>query len=59
MLRDLSSLLGQEAFDLYFFDEHDRELMGVRARNADAARLREEMLSISFPMLDHYCPVKC
>jgi hypothetical protein len=52
MLRDLSSLLGQEAFDLYFFDEHDRELMGVRARNADAARLREEMLSISFPMLD-------
>lgn len=52
LLRDLVVLLSQEAFDLYFFDEHDRELMGVRARNVDAARFREEARSTSFPMLD-------
>ena len=34
MLHDLALLLGQEVFDLYFFDEHDRELMGFRVRNA-------------------------
>ncbi len=52
MLRDLTILLGQEEFDLYFFDEHDRELMGVRARNADARRFSEEVRRTSFPVLD-------
>jgi len=52
MLHDLAILLGQEAFDLYFFDEHDRELTGVRVQNADAARLREAMGNTRFPVLD-------
>lgn len=52
MLRDLAVLLRQETFDLYFFDEHDRELMGVRARNANTARFREEMRTTCFPILD-------
>jgi hypothetical protein len=27
MLTDLTTVLGQESFDLYFFDEHNREMM--------------------------------
>jgi hypothetical protein len=40
------------SFDIYFFDEHDRELMGVRGRNAEAARFRAEMAAATFAPYD-------
>src|ERR687896_618559 len=43
LLKDLTGLLSQPEFDVYFFAEHDRELMGVRSHNTDAARFRTEM----------------
>jgi hypothetical protein len=52
LLTDLTTVLGQESFDLYFFDEHDREMMGVRARTADVERFRATMRDSHFPTLD-------
>ncbi len=52
LLCDLSQLFGQAEFNLFFFDEHDRELMGVRAHNPDAARFRAEISRATFPELD-------
>jgi len=52
MLRDLAGALSQDSFDLYFFDEHDRELMGTRAAVRDVARFRLAMAETRFPTLD-------
>ncbi|KUR69993.1 hypothetical protein AQZ49_21550 [Novosphingobium sp. FSW06-99] len=49
MLRDLGSALSQDNFELYFFDEHSRELMGVCAQVADVGRFRKTLSSTSFP----------
>ena len=48
LLTDLTKLLSQPEFEVYFFDEHDREMMGVHAVNADAARFQTEMASATF-----------
>lgn len=48
MLKNLTGLLSQPEFDVYFFDEHDREMMGVRARNTDAERFRTEIEAARF-----------
>jgi hypothetical protein len=53
LLKDLTGLLSQPEFDIYFFDEHDRELMGVRGHNAHAGRFRAEMAAATFPPFDH------
>src|SRR4051794_31124257 len=52
LLRDLSQLLGQDEFDLFFFDEQDRELMGVRAYNEAATRFRTEISRATFAEFD-------
>ncbi len=52
MLTDLTTVLCQELFDLYFFDEHDREMMGVRAKISDVERFRATMHDTQFPTLD-------
>ena len=52
LLKDLAGLLSQDQIDVYFFDEHDRELMGVRALNPDAARFRAEIEAATFGL---YC----
>jgi hypothetical protein len=52
MLTDLTEVLDQDGFDLYFFDEHDREMMGVRARTADVERFQATMRNARFPTLD-------
>ena len=49
LLRDLGKLFSQEEFNLYFFDEHDRELMGVRAHHPSAARFSLEFNLATFP----------
>ena len=48
LLKDLTRLLSQPEFEVYFFDEHDREMMGVRVTNTDAARFRAEMERATF-----------
>ncbi len=52
MLADLTDVLGQARFDLYFFDEHGREMMGICARTADVERFRATMGDARFPTLD-------
>lgn len=48
-LHDLGGALSQNIFDLYFFDEHNRELMGTCAHVADVERFRKTLSSTSFP----------
>jgi len=52
LLKDLTGLLSQPEFDVFFFDEHDRELMGVRVHNNDAARFRSEIGQATFASFD-------
>lgn len=52
MLRDLVGALGQDSFDLFFFDEHDRELMGTRSHVLDIGRFRTAIAETRFPTLD-------
>ena len=35
---EIFRVLSSDSFDMFFFDEHDRELIGFRAENPDAAR---------------------
>jgi hypothetical protein len=49
LLVDLSAVLGQESFDLYFFDEHDREWLGVNAHVENVEHLQEAFRSTHFP----------
>jgi hypothetical protein len=51
LLVDLSAVLGQESFDLYLFDEHDRELLGVNAHVENVEHLHEAFRSKHFPEL--------
>lgn len=48
LLDDLFSALSQSFFDLFFFDEHDREMMGVKASVDDVAQFRTSMDSTHF-----------
>ena len=48
LLRDISLVLMQNWFELYFFDEHDREFMGVKALNIDFERFSSEIRKSSF-----------
>lgn len=52
LLADVTAALSQAEFDAYFFDEHDRELMGVRVCNADASRFRGEVAAAAFAPFD-------
>ena len=37
---EIFRVLSSDSFDMFFFDEHDRELISFRAENPDAARFR-------------------
>ena len=37
---DFLQMLSSDSFDMHFFDEHNRKLIGFRAENPDAARFR-------------------
>lgn len=52
LLVRLTGLLCQTEFDIYFFDEHDRELMGVHAHNADSSRFKAEIEKANFISCD-------
>ncbi len=49
---DISALLVQPAFDVYFIDEHDRELLSARVSNLGASRFADAVRSASFPEYD-------
>ncbi|MFN3932233.1 MAG: hypothetical protein ACK4JY_10840 [Brevundimonas sp.] len=49
---DVSALLVQPAFDVYFIDEHDRELLSVRVDNPGAPRFERAIRSASFPQYE-------
>jgi len=40
MAADIFELLSSEQFEVYFFDEHNRELLGYRVRNKKAANFK-------------------
>jgi hypothetical protein len=44
----LCRLLGSESFDVHFFDENNRELLGYHARNESASALRSRLSGITF-----------
>ncbi len=52
LLPDIVSVLSQPKFDIYFFDEHDREWLGVRATNSDVDRWRREFETATFAPFD-------
>jgi hypothetical protein len=49
LLKDITHVFSQEYFDLYFFDEHNRELMGVKVFNKEYERFKAEMSLATFP----------
>lgn len=52
LLADLIAVFKQESFELYFFDEHDRELIGVRVTDPAVAQWAEAFSSCEFRVLD-------
>ena len=48
LVRDYLQVLSSESFDIYFFDEHNRMLIGFRAENPDAARFRHFVSTVRF-----------
>ena len=41
-------VLSSDSFDIHFYDEHNRKLIGFRAKNPDAARFRHFVNTIQF-----------
>ena len=41
-------VLSSDSFDIHFYDEHNRELIGFRAKNPDATRFRHFVNTIQF-----------
>lgn len=56
---DISALLIQSAFDVYFIDEHNRELLSARVDNPGALRFQHTLQCASFPPfeLDGFKPI--
>jgi len=52
MLTDLAAALSQDAFELFFFDEHDREMLGASSRVVEADRFRQALANTDFPTLE-------
>ena len=48
LTREIFQVLSSDSFDMYFFDEHNRELIGFRAENPDATRFRSFANTIRF-----------
>lgn len=52
MTGDIEAVLSQPEFKVYFVDEQNRELLGVRVENPDARRFRETMARAAFVPFD-------
>ena len=46
--RDVFRVLSSDSFDIHFFDEHNRELLGLRAENPGATRFRSLANTVRF-----------
>lgn len=49
---DLFRVLSQEVFNVYFFDENDREMMGVRVRVNNASQIYTALRKARFNQID-------
>ncbi|OWK32014.1 hypothetical protein [Sphingomonas mucosissima] len=52
LTHDLVKLFSQESFEIYLFDEHDRELIGIVATLPDRARFVARTAALVLPRLD-------
>lgn len=52
MTGDIEAVLSQPEFKVYFVDEQNRELLGVRVANPDAGRFHETMARAAFAPFD-------
>jgi hypothetical protein len=52
LARDLVNLISQENFEIYLFDEHNRELIGTMASLPDRARFVAKTAILVLPRLD-------
>ena len=52
LLSDLVATLSQDQFELYLFDEHDRELVGALSHVENVARFRAHLAATRFPPFD-------
>lgn len=48
LMKDLVKLLMQDSFDLYFFDENNRELLGVKATHPNFSKFRSVIKKSKF-----------
>ena len=48
LTREIFQVLSSDSFDMHFFDEHNRELIGFRAENPNATRFRSCANTIRF-----------
>ncbi len=52
MLNDISLVFSQREFEIYFFDENNYELLGVRASNSEHLRFEKEISEALFSPYD-------
>ena len=48
LAHELVQVLALDSFDIHFFDEHNRKLIGFRAKNPDATRFRHIVNTVRF-----------
>ncbi len=58
MLTEMRLLLAQKEIEIYFFDELNRELLGVKAINKDWEQLINEINNATFPNLEKIEPLE-
>lgn len=50
--KEMTELFSQETFDVYFFDDQDRELLGYEATNPDYEKIASAIKLANFPPCD-------
>lgn len=58
MLSDISSVFSQPEFEIYFFDENNYELLGVKGKNSEHLRFQKEMSEGVFSPYDQHKTLK-
>ena len=49
----LIELMSEESFDVYFFDEHNREMLGYKVRNPESLNFREQSSEFKFAQFSY------
>jgi hypothetical protein len=58
MLSDISSVFSQPEFEIYFFDENNYELLGVKGKNPEHLRFAKEISEGAFNPYDPHTTLK-